>query len=171
MKKLILAGLISLIAVGAWSQASAPVNNSSVRAAKTNTTISADWTGTWTYVDSIVVLKTDTCYVRYSLTGTATLFEGDKLYLGLIVLDTAEASGGADRTAVPTDTVILEWPLGSLKPSNIFNFGMTIQDSLISTTDSTSRCYFTAAVKSSSKADIVIITTSTLSTGLIIESR
>ena len=161
MKKLtIVLALVLLSFTISW--AATPDNNSIIKAA-TTATVSADHSATtWTAVDSLIVIKTDTCYTLYTLTGTATMDPWDVLYIGI-------HDGGAVTTAVPsTDTLVVYPPNrpGTIGPQTV-EFGFTYLDSLISQTDANDSIYVTAAVRGNTTVEQVALSSVILSAAVV----
>jgi hypothetical protein len=65
--------------------AAAPTNNSALNTVVTATTVDSQHTSdAWNYVDSIIIVKDDTCYTDYFVQGYVTATPGDKLWIGII---------------------------------------------------------------------------------------
>ena len=148
MKRLILGVVLSLCAV--WAMAAAPTNNSVMNTVSTATAVDSQHnSAAWNYVDSMIVIKTDTCYTDYIVCGYATVSPGDKLYIGLI-------DGGSDVGASPTDTSIFTYSARNRGNGSLY-FYAHYRDSLESQTDANDTIYVVAAVKGGSKWEEVTI--------------
>ena len=91
MKKII---VIALVLMGSMVYSAAPANNSAMNAVVATTTISADHSGiAWTLLDSIIIIKTDTCYTVYTISGVAVMGFDDRCYLGFARSDTRTPGG------------------------------------------------------------------------------
>jgi len=106
--------------------------------------------GSWELVDSIIVIKTDTCYTLYTIEGTALLGYNDKLYVGFI-------DGAGDPTANPSDTLIVRSPATYSIDIAYVSFRFTYLDSLVSQTDANDTIYFVLAVGGSAPSERVMV--------------
>lgn len=159
MKRIVL--LIAALAMPFSVMAAAPDANTHGQSAITDT-VDVDWsTTTWEFIDSIVMPKTDTCFVFYTAVGTAVIDPGNTLYLGWNL-------NGQSPTGIPDDTSIFSCPLSS-RQSLTVDFGITFKDSLISQTDRTDTLFFVGAVSGSAGAQRVIIS-SVVVTGILTDT-
>jgi len=150
VKKLIVLVLVGLMSMSIM--AAAPAINEWAKFLGASVTIDSQWTVTtqWELLDSIIVIKTDTCYTIYTMSGVAVLNENDRLYLGF------DDGGGA--AGLPVDTFIVD----GYKPvslSGLVRVPFTIKyvDSLVSQTDANDTIYFYAAAGGSTSMEKVEI--------------
>ena len=148
LKRFILLSVL-LFATASLTFGAAPANNSAINTAIASQVIDSQWTGTvWSMVDSMIVAKTDSCYTYYSFTGSATLYPGQKLYLGI--------SGNGTTITIPAIYSTYEW--SAKEPySRVVKFGVNYLDSLISQTDASDTVVVWSAVKGSSSSEKVAV--------------
>ena len=147
MKRVILlVGLALLCTVGLY--AAAPDAHNEVHKLA-DQVIDSQYTASWEYIDSVIVIKTDTCYTLYTISGVAVLGPGDKLYVGL-------SDGGGDYTKAAADTIIVAGDISQRGTIRI-PFSLTYQDSLVSQSDLNDTIYVTAAVGGSAASEKVTI--------------
>lgn len=147
MKKLIVLGVLGLFAIGLMGAAPAINNWAAYKGA--SITIDSQWTSTeqWELIDSIITVKTDTCYTVYSITGVAVLGPGDRFYFGF---DDGGGAGG-----LPVDTFIVEqFQQSGIKPVRV-PFSFQYIDSLISQTDANDTIYWYGAIGGSGASEKV----------------
>ena len=143
MKRLgILVGLL-VIPLLLWG--AAPANNSQTQTTAT-ALVDSQWTSTWFELDSMIVIKTDTCDTYYHATATVTIKPGQRLYYGL-----------KDGTAGVLDTFILRLRADADSTETV-EIGVDYVDSLRSQTDANDSIQFVAAVGGSSKSERVTVT-------------
>lgn len=148
LKRITLLVAIGLLATVVF--AAAPEYNNWANANIDTMTIDSQWTSAWEFIDSIIIIKTDTCYTLYTIQGMALLGYNDVLYIGFI-------DGGHDLTVAPADTLIIKSPaVYSVDPTYI-PFRFTYLDSLESQDDLNDTIYFMAAVSGSAPAGPVFI--------------
>lgn len=148
LRKLIFLGLLGLAATALF--AAAPESNNWFNNIDTMTVDSQFSGGYWELVDSIIVIKTDTCYTLYTISGTAVLGYNDKLYVGFI-------DGGGSVVASPADTLIVKSPAVHSTDDVRIPFHFSYLDSLVSQTDANDTIYFVMAVGGSSSIDRVMV--------------
>ena len=102
----------------------------------------------WELIDSIIVIKTDTCYTRYTVFGIAVLDPYDKLYIGF------DDGGGA--AGMPLDTVKLSG-FGHRVGQVSLPFSVAYGDSLIHQTDANDTIYLYMAVGGSTAGEKVFV--------------
>jgi len=122
MKRLVF--LLGLLALAAVLMAGAPANNSR-RVTVASATVDSQWTGNWQLIDTLIIVKTDSCETYYHFTATAILKPGQTLYYGF-----------RDGTALltPNDTHSVSVPFSATSPDT-FQIGSSYIDSLLSPTD------------------------------------
>ena len=147
MKKLILMCALGVMVIGLMAAAPA-INNWAANLGATFVVDSQSTSTQWELLDSIIVIKTDTCYTEYTMKGTAILGSYDKLYLGF---DDGGGAGGA-----PLDTFIIVGD-NSQRSEMQVSFAVSYLDSLISQTDANDTIYFYAAVGGSSSQEKVTL--------------
>lgn len=130
MKRLLVLGC--LLVVGAIMMAAAPANNSA-NSYTAAVTVDSAADVTWQKLDSVIVLKTDTCNVHYQYSAVVTLWPGQAIYIGLFKGATAKA----------TDTVL--YPNNFEGPFQ-FTVGGYYKDSLRTQTDATDTIFIRGAV-------------------------
>lgn len=134
--------LVVLGVMGISLMAAAPASNNWAKFIGALTTIDSQYTDDqWELLDSIIVIKDDTCYTVYTMSGVAVLNENDKLYIGF---DDGGGAGG-----LPVDTFIIEpFRKDYLARSGEMRVPFTVKhlDSLVSQTDANDTIYFYMAV-------------------------
>ena len=146
LKRLTLLIGIALLCTGLY--AAAPDQNTELHQLA-DQEIDSQWTGTWEYIDSIIVVITDTGYSLCTISGVAALNPGEKLYVGLL-------NGGGDPTTAASDTLVVACDItqrGMVK----MPFTFSIKDSTINQNDVTDTVYVTAAVGGSTAGEKVTI--------------
>ena len=147
MKKLTL-----LVAIGALIattlMAAAPAYNEYQSTFDTLTIDSQHSASVWEVIDTIIVIKTDTCYTKYTISGIAELDPYDKLYIGF------DDGGGKD--GAPLDTVKLSG-FGHRVGKVFLPFSVSYGDSLIHETDANDTIYVYMAVGGSTVGEKVKI--------------
>lgn len=135
----------------------APADNNWANFLGASTTLDSQYTAAqWELLDSIIVIKTDTCYTLYTISGVAVLDPNARLYVGF---DDGGGAGG-----LPVDTLIVEGVYPQSGQARI-PFTFTYLDSLISTTDANDSIYFYAANGSNAtkvKIEDVVLTAKVL---------
>lgn len=123
-KRIILCGLLAIVPI--WLMAAAPTNvgrtvtltGTTVLTAATDTmTVDSQWEGAWELVDSVILIKDDTCYTTYTFSAKVTLKPGQKLFYGF--------KDGGTGTAV-IDTNICELPFRA-RESETFSISAVYQ--------------------------------------------
>lgn len=133
-----------------WAAAGPPANNSEFRQVADTMTIDSQHSVVWEYIDSMIIVVTDTCYTIYTVSGMAILDPGDVLYIGI-------KDGAGDPTAAADDTLIVRahrWPPGG---KSYVPFSFIYLDSSITQDDVADTIYVTAAVKGSAAWEAVMI--------------
>lgn len=150
MKKLLLLGILGLFMAGSIN-AAAPTLADIQKASADTMTIDSQFSVTaWELIDSTLLIKTDTCFTRYSISGYAELSQGNILYIGFV--------DGGDGSAAATDTFKVK--LGDRGPTRgkaFIPFHFVYLDSLIGQTDANDTIYVTGAVGGGSQWDKVMI--------------
>lgn len=162
MKKLLFVVAMLAMAGSVMGQSGPPANNSSINAGlegTTTATVDSQWTGVWYFVDSTIVVMTDTCDTWVQAYGLVTLDPGNKLYIGIL------AGGTEDGAGVASDTVIVTWPATEPYPTTL-PFSILYVGSLRSQTDANDTVYVTMAVKGSSPQEEVDIASFNIRTGV-----
>lgn len=149
LKRIALLVALGLLAATIFSAAPS-TNNWANKVADTMTVDSQYSGGSWELVDSIIVIKDDTCYTLYTIEGTALLGYNDKLYVGFI-------DGGGDPTANPGDTLIVRSPAVQSIDLAYVSFKFTYLDSLVSQTPANDTIYFVLAVGGSAASEKVMV--------------
>lgn len=153
-KRIVLLGLLAIIPI--WLMAAAPTNvgrtvtltgTLPVTAATDTMTVDSGWDGAWELVDSVILIKDDSCYTSYLFTARVTLQPGQKLFYGF--------KDGGTGTAV-FDTNICELPLRAREPKT-FTISAQYQDSLLSQTDANDTIKVYVAVAGSTKQERVLL--------------
>ena len=149
MKRLLLLAALA-VPVCLTVMAAAPVSEDVPTIAIGTDTIDSQFTATgWERIDTIIVLKTDTCVVTYALTGQVTLDYGQRLYARIVDI--------SNDTAY-SDTLTLSLPDRGLGPQTI-KWGIDYQgDTLKSQTDASDTIICEMAVGGSSEWEKVIVT-------------
>lgn len=151
MKRILPVILLSVFAASTvMAQSGPPTNNGLINTVIASTVVDSQVTSSWEFIDSLILVQTDTCMSVYSVQGTAAMDPGNILYIGFLIC-------GGDPYAAPTDTFSLEWP-ASCRTSKSIDFSFQILDSLRSQTDDADTLYVTAAVKGTSKYEAVTVT-------------
>ncbi|MCK4783467.1 MAG: hypothetical protein KAV87_06930 [Desulfobacteraceae bacterium] len=146
--------------------AAAPANNSALTALVTDT-VTTQHTATWQIIDSLVVVKSDTCDYVYTATGTVTLVKGKKLFIGLrIGSDSDQTDSQGVNISYTALQNVYELPVGSRRPKT-YNYVITKVDSLLSQTDITDTVYVYAAVKGSTTQEQLVLTDNRLTATII----
>ena len=153
MKKIAFLAVIGLMGIALM--AAAPANNSQTQTTAT-ATVDSQWTSTWFLLDSMIVVKTDSCDTYYHATATVTIKPGQRLYYGL-----------KDGTAGGLDTFILRLRADADSTETV-EIGVDYVDSLRSQSDANDSIQFVAAVGGSSKSERVTVTSIRL-TGTVID--
>ncbi len=143
MKRIIL--LLGVCAIAIGVMAAAPANNSQSQTTAT-ALVDSQWTSTWFLLDSMIVIKTDSCDTYYHATATVTMKPGQRLYYGL-----------KDGTAGVLDTFILRLRADADSTETV-EIGVDYVDSLRSQTDANDSIQFVAAVGGSSKSERITVT-------------
>jgi len=142
---LMLIGLISVTVMGA-----APAYNEWASYLGDTLTVDSQHTASvWEVLDTIIIIKTDTCYTVYTMSGIAALNPGGALYLGF--------DDGGGISGAPVDTFIVQNTSPSYTGQVRIPFSVRYVDSLISQTDANDTIYFYAAKKGSGTAEKVVI--------------
>lgn len=166
MKKILLLLLVLAIPGLLFAQSSPPDNNSAMTALLTDT-VTTQHTDTWQLIDSLVILKTDTCDYVYTATGSVTLVRGQRLYIGLRIGNNGNQSAGQgvniNYTALNN---IYELPVGSAREKT-YKYVITKVDSLLNQTDITDTVYVYAAVKGSAPQERLILVDNRLTATII----
>ncbi len=149
MRKLVPLLLIALVPV--LLLAAAPAYNNWANWMDT-LTVDSQYTSAWELIDSIIVVKTDTCYTLYTMQGIARLSPDDKLYLGFI-----DGGGAPSATSTATDTFVVQLKKVRQYGTIDVPFCVTYLDSLISQSDANDTIYFMAAVGGSAQTEKVVI--------------
>lgn len=161
MKKIaILFAVLNLLAIPFLLEAADPTNNS-ITSTESSTAIDSQHTGVWQKVDSVVVIKDDSCDTYYHVGGTITLQPGQKFYLGFMkgIASAIEASMKNKKT--------YQLPV-SARQSMSLTVGNYYIDSLRSQDDANDTIYVYCAVQgSNTNQDRVTITNLRL-TGTVI---
>lgn len=151
MKKLLLLGIVGLFVTGSMVNAAAPALNGIQKASADTMTIDSQFSVTaWEVIDSTLLIKTDTCFTRYSISGYVELSQGNIFYLGFL--------DGGDGSAAATDTFKVK--LGDRSPTRgkaFVPFHFVYLDSLIGQTDANDTIYVTGAVGGSSVWEKVML--------------
>lgn len=156
MKRIGLLAVIGLLFTGiVW--AAAPAQNEWANSLGDTLTVDSQFTSVWELLDSIIVIKTDTCYTLYTISGMAQMTPGDKLYIGFT------DGGGAPAASGATDTFLVYCDPGLQTSPAYVPFSVTYLDSLIHQTDANDTIYFQAAVGGSGKPDKVVLMNTVLS--------
>ncbi len=149
MKRLIFLCVFAVIAIAAtvaWG--AAPANNGHVESIG-DVVIDSEYTDDqWELIDSIITIKTDTCYTVYTITGIAVLDPGDKFYFGY--------TDGYSLDSLPADTFIVSWSMRH-GVAGYVPFTFQYVDSLVSETDANDTIYFMGAVGGSSTSEKVTL--------------
>ena len=153
MKKLFLLGLLGLFVAFATMGPAPALNTQSQLTA--SMVIDSQWTGVWKVAESLIVIKTDTCYTYYHATATVTLQPGQRLYYGL-----------KDGATGVLDTIIAENPDRARKAVT-FKIGAAYVDSLKSQTDANDSIQFVAAVAGKGKPQRVTLTDIRLTASIV----
>ena len=140
LKKLLLLGIVGLLIIGSTAFGAAPELNGIQKATADTMTIDSQFSVTaWELIDSTLLIKTDTCFTVYSISGYAELSQGNQLFIGFV--------DGGDGSAAATDTFKVK--LGDRGPTRgkaFVPFHFVYLDSLISQTDANDTIYVTGAV-------------------------
>ena len=152
MKKI--AFLVAVGLMGIALMAAAPANNSQTQTTAT-ATVDSQWTSTWFLLDSMIVIKSDTCDTYYHATATVLIKPGQRLYYGL-----------KDGTAGVLDTFILQLRADADSAETV-EIGVDYVDSLRSQVDANDSIQFVAAVSGNSEVERVLVTSIRL-TGTVI---
>ena len=148
MKRVILlVGLALLCAIFSLYAAAPDANTELHKIADVE--VDSQFTANWEYVDSIIGVKTDTCYTLYTVSGVAILNPGEKLYVGLL-------DGGGDDDAAAGDTLIIACDMTQRGTVRV-PFSFSYQDSLISQSSTSDTIYLTVAVGGSAATEKVTI--------------
>lgn len=146
-KKLALLGVLGLFGLGFIG--AAPSQNNFMKFIGASVTIDSQFTATqWELIDSIIIIKTDTCYTLYTVTGVAVMNPEDKLYLGF---DDGGGSGG-----LPVDTFLIQPSKNSIDIVRI-PFVVRYLDSLLSSSTANDTIYVYGAVGGSAGIEKVQI--------------
>jgi hypothetical protein len=144
VKRLIPLALVGCLALAVWG--AAPEYNNWCNRVSDTLTVDSQFTGMWKLIDSIAVIKTDTCYTIYTISGIAELHPGQRLYIGFI-----DGGGAPAATSTAADTFIFEnnaaWQAGIM----YVPFVATYLDSLVSQDDLNDTIYFMAASAASNQ--------------------
>ena len=143
MKRIIL--LLGVCAIAIGVMAAAPANNSQTKTTATSN-IDSQWTATWFEIDSMVVVKTDTCDTYYHVTATVLIKPGQRLYYGI-----------QDGVAAVLDTFILRLRADADSAETV-EIGVDYVDSLRQQADLNDTIRFVCAVGGSSNAERVLVT-------------
>lgn len=146
MNKLKVLGLLMLMPLIVI--AGAPNNTSTYTTTKSTVICSTQITESWQIIDSLVVLRSDTAGVVYSVSGTVVLEPGDKLWIGLL------NGGDGDNNAAATDTFTFEWPDDQPYNKTVSICGFIRDSSSASTTDTV---FVTMSVRGSSQQERVTV--------------
>ncbi len=152
MKKLAFLAVIGLMGIALIG--AAPTNNSQTQTTAT-ATVDSQWTSTWFELDSMIVIKDDSCDTYYHATATVLIKPGQRLYYGI-----------QDGAAGVLDTFILRLRADADSAETV-EIGVDYVDSLRSQTDANDSIQFVAAVSGSSNAERVLVTSIRL-TGTVI---
>lgn len=148
MKRLIACAVLAVtLGLSAWAAAPA-TNNAAKKVADTLTVDSAFDADAWELLDTVVVVKTDTCFTLYTISGVAEMDPADKLYIGF-------GDGYAGDSAA-VDTFLYKGGYKQYGKVRVA-FTATYLDSLISQTDANDTIYFRAAVGGSSHSEKVML--------------
>lgn len=150
MKKLLLLGIIGLFVLGSSVNAAAPVWAGIQKASADTMTIDSQFSVTaWEIIDSTLLIKTDTCFTVYSISGYAELSQGNTLYIGF--------RDGGDGSAAATDTFKVRGAGERHRGTAFVPFHFVYLDSLIGQTDANDTIYVTGAVGGGSVWEKVMI--------------
>lgn len=147
--------LFGLVLAGLAVFAAAPANNSQTQTT-TTVTVDSQYTTTWQVLDSMIVIKTDSCDTYYHGKAQVTIKPGQKLYYGL-----------KDGAAAVVDTHILELSYEADSAETV-EIGCAYVDSLRSQTDANDSIQFVAAAGGSAPPDAVVVDSIRL-TGTVID--
>jgi hypothetical protein len=140
-----IAMLLGIAAIPLMIMAAAPTNLSQTQTTAT-ATVDSQWTSTWFSLDSMIIVKDDSCDTYYHGTATVVLKPGQKLYYGL-----------KDGAAGVADTHIIQLPYDADSNETI-EIGVDYVDSLRSQTDANDSIQFVAAVAGGSDVERVTVT-------------
>lgn len=146
MKKLIVLAVIGILSLSVMGAAPA-INEWAAYLGDTLTVDSQHTASVWELVDSIIIIKTDTCRTVYEFSGYVSLNPSAKLYVGF--------DDGGGKSGAPVDTFIVENP-GYSKVFNTY-FSFKYLDSLVSQTDENDTIYFYVAKGGSGSGEGVVI--------------
>lgn len=126
LKRIVLFVLLSVV-IASSVFAGAPANNTTKNTAISGAAVDSQHTcSVWNVIDSMIVIKTDSCYTYYSFVGTAVMNHDDVLYIGF--------SGNGGTVTVPAETLIVYSPKVGFSVDTV-SFGIDYVDSLWSATD------------------------------------
>jgi len=137
--------LLTLLSVSAYAGAPTPFGH----AQTTDTvTVTTQYTDTlWQLLDSFVTIRSDSCYVIYTVSGVAELDFADRLYVGW-----RRGGGGND---LPTDTTIFPVFRYSGMSRINYDFQSRFTSTQADTTNATDTVYLWAAIGGSTTAERV----------------
>lgn len=146
MKRIIYLAVLLVLIAGIYVMGAAPAANNRFIVVGDTITVDSQHTGTWELLDTVIVVKTDTCYTLYTLTGYANLDPWDVLYLGF-------GDGGG---AAQSDTFEFHGPKGGYGKTKM-PFIIWYVDSLIGQTDENDSINVYGAVRGSSQGEKVLL--------------
>ncbi|MCK5603414.1 hypothetical protein KAR91_16130 [Candidatus Pacearchaeota archaeon] len=155
MKKLVIG--LALLVMGAVAMAAAPDCNSANETDATATLTAPHDSVAWNVIDSVIVIKTDTCDTHYHATGQAILQPGQRLYIGWV----------DGETATILNQKTWQVPFGS-KVAMTVQWGNYYADSLRSQTDANDSIQLVGAVMGTGVTEKIIVT-STILTATVID--
>ena len=158
LKKLIILAVLACLPLSVMG--AAPTNNSATVTTATMA-IDSQHTGVWKELDSMIVIKTDSCDTYYHYYGTAVVQPGQKLYVGFVDGDASAI------TANIASGKMYQLPEYARGPMTIA-FGGTYLDSLRHVDDANDSIRVVAAVKGNVNVEFITITGFRL-TGTVID--
>lgn len=146
MKKLVLLFMLAIATSLLWAAAPS-INNWSVKI--DSVTVDSQFTDdAWELLDTIIIIKDDTCNTLYTITGLAVLDPYDKLYVGF--------GDGYAGDSASVDTFIFE-PDKRNRHTIKMPFIATYLDSLRHQTDANDTIYFRVAVGGASQGEKIML--------------